>query len=149
MKTTKSSQQAAVRNEKGFSLIELMIVVTIVGILAAITIPAYNKNIEKTRRIGAASNLLQFANAMERHYSEQTPFTYAGATAGTATTDTFTNQSPKTGVAFYTLSVASTANTYTLTATPTSAQGSDGCGNLTLTNAGVKGVSSSTVTECW
>ncbi len=149
MNTMKPFHQVAIGRTKGFTLIELMIVVAIIGILAAIAIPAYNKNIEKTRRSDAQRALLSFANAMERHYTEQTPFTYVGATAGSGATDTYINQSPGTGTAFYTLSVTSAANSYTLTATPTSSQASDDCGTLTLTNAGVKGVSSSTVDNCW
>jgi len=139
-----------VGNKEGFTLIELMIVIAVVSIMAAIAIPAYTSNVEKTRRADAQGSFLQFANAMERHYTEQTPFTYVGATVGSATSNTFTNQSPKTGTAFYTLSISAVGtNSYTLQATPTGSQSSDTCGSLTLTNAGVKGVSSSTVDLCW
>jgi len=149
MKTMKPFRQVAAGRNKGFTLIEVMMVVLIIGILAAMAFPAYNKNIEKTRRADAERSLLSFANAMERHYTEQTPFTYVGATVGSGSSDTYIDQSPGTGSAFYTLSVSSAANSYTLTATPTSSQASDDCGTLTLTNAGVKGVSSSTVDDCW
>ncbi len=141
--------------QAGFTLVELMIVVAIVGILAAIAIPAYQDNVRKTRRADAQGALLQFANAMERFYTEQSPFTYLGAANGGGNTGApdsavFVSQSPSTGTAFYNLTIsAAAANSYTLSAAPTGAQTSDTCGTLTLTSAGVKGVSSSTVAACW
>ena len=150
MKAKNSLYPFKVGNKEGFTLIELMIVIAVVSILAAIAIPAYTSSVERTRRADAQSSLLQFANAMERHYTEQTPFTYVGATVGSAVSDTFSNQSPSTGTAFYTLSISAVgANSYTLQATPAGSQTSDACGNLTMTNAGVKGVSASTVDLCW
>lgn len=139
----------------GFTLMELLIVVAIIGALGAMAIPAYLDNVKKTRRADAQGVLLQFANAMERHYTEQTPFTYEGAASGGSDTGTpdssvFVSQSPKSGTAFYNLTInASSANAYTLRATPTGGQSSDECGYLTLTNTGVKGVEKSTVANCW
>lgn len=139
-----------INKQTGFTLIELMIVVAIIGILAAIAIPSYQSHIAKTRRADAQGALLQLANVMERYYTEQSPFTYVGASLGSAATDIFASQSPGTGTAFYNLSIsAAAANSYTLTATPTNGQSSDSCGTLTLTSAGVKGVSKSTVAACW
>ncbi|HEY9135167.1 MAG TPA: type IV pilin protein [Pseudomonadales bacterium] len=139
-----------INKQTGFTLIELMIVVAIIGILAAIAIPSYQSHIAKTRRADAQGALLQLANVMERYYTEQSPFTYVGASLGSAATDIFASQSPSTGTAFYNLSIsAAAANSYTLTATPTNGQSSDSCGTLTLTSAGVKGVSKSTVAACW
>lgn len=139
-----------INKQTGFTLIELMIVVAIISILAAIAIPSYQSHIAKTRRADAQGALLQLANVMERYYTEQSPFTYVGASLGSAATDIFANQSPGTGTAFYNLSISAVAvNSYTLTATPTNAQSSDSCGTLTLTSAGVKGVSKSTVAACW
>ncbi|MCP4091353.1 MAG: prepilin-type N-terminal cleavage/methylation domain-containing protein, partial [Gammaproteobacteria bacterium] len=52
---------------RGFTLIELMIVVAIVGILAAIAYPSYQEQVRKSRRADANGALLGLANAMQRH----------------------------------------------------------------------------------
>ena len=119
------------RREKGFTLIELMIVIAIVGILASIALPAYQDSIRKSRRSVAQGELMSFANAMERYFT--TNGTYVGATAATV----FSETSPIDGSAvYYNLSVAPLASSYVLTAADTGAQ--DGDGDLTLTNTGVR-----------
>lgn len=146
----------------GFTLIELMIVVAIVGILASIAYPSYQESVAKSRRADATGALLVFANAMERHFTVNNTYRKAG---GTDTTQTDTGlprpgvfahqQSPLDGgTALYNLKInAATATSYTLYAERTGAQASDDCGTLTYTNTGVKGVDSATtghtVDNCW
>jgi len=57
------------KNSKGFSLIELMIVVVIIGILAAVAVPAYFNHILRTRQADAYHNLLDIKAAQEMYYS--------------------------------------------------------------------------------
>ena len=57
------------KNNQGFSLIELMIVVAIVGVLAAIAIPAYHNHILRSRQAEAAQTLLQIKTSQERYYA--------------------------------------------------------------------------------
>lgn len=134
---------------KGFSLIELMIVVAIVAILAVVAVPSYQGQIRETRRADAAAGLLQARQAMERHYSKS--YSYATAAAGT----TFPDKSPLDGAArHYTLSLsAQGANTYTITAAAQGSQTADSCGDLSMTQAGVKGASgaanAAAVEDCW
>lgn len=129
----------------GFTLIELMIVVAIVGILAAVAYPAYQRQVLKSRRADATGALLGLAGGMERYFTENG--TYVGATAA----GVYFDHSPiDGGTTAYNLSVsASTATTYTLNAAPTSIQSDDQCGTLSIDNTGAKGVSDSTVAECW
>lgn len=120
----------------GFTLIELMITVAIIGIIASIAYPSYIEQVRKTRRTNAQSDLVEMASFMERFYTEN--FTYVGAALP------FT-ESPKQGnPKYYDLTVATTALTYTLTATAKGTQTADSCGDLTLTNTGA-----STPANCW
>ena len=129
---------------RGFTLIELMVVVAIVAILAAIAYPSYQEQIRKSRRAQAKADLVELTQALERFRTVQN--TYAGITLP------FT-QSPRAGTARYTLAVSgNTATAFTLTATPQSAGGQDAdrCGTLTINQAGVKTESGSAdYSECW
>ena len=128
----------------GFTLIELMVTVMIVGILASIAYPAYQDHVFKTRRAAGKACLLEAGQYMERYYT--TNMSYASASLPTCSSDVSS---------FYTLAFSGTpdASTYALTATRTGAQANDKCGTLTLNQAGTRGVSSAatgiTATDCW
>jgi len=140
------------RIDKGFTLIELMVVVAIIGILAGIAYPSYQDSVLKSRRRDAGGALLGFVNAMERYYTETNSYTGAAGTSGTpANTGApriYSIKSPVDGSdKYYDLTInAATATTYTLRATPFGAQASDSCGNLEITNTGVKSPSTA---GCW
>lgn len=135
MKNMKSAQP-------GFTLIELMIVVAIIGILAAIAYPGYQEYAMRANRAEARSILLENAQMLERHFTTSNDYSSFGGLIG---------QSPKTGTAKYAITVAGTATTYTLTAAPEGAMASDSkCGTMTLDNTGAKTKSGSeTVEYCW
>jgi len=125
---------------RGFSLMELMIAVLIVGVLAAIAYPTYTDHMNRTRRADGKAALLNMANYMEHYYTENNGYT--GATvAGIGLTGTTSQEG------YYTLSISAPTNTsYTLTATPAGVQAGDTtCGALTLTNTNIKGPT----TDCW
>lgn len=129
----------------GFTLIELMITVAIVGILSAIALPAYNEYIVKTRRSLAASCLLEQAQSMERVFT--TSMSYASATL-----PSITCTSDLSGT--YTFEFATsqpTANTYVINAQPTGGQINDTkCATLGIDQTGTKSISGTkTVAECW
>lgn len=139
---------------KGFTLIELMIVVAIIGILAAIAYPSYQDSVRRSRRADAKAALLGFANAMERHYTVKS--TYAGAAAGGADTGApaiYATEAPLDGgTKYYDLTInAAAGSSFTVWAAPKGAQADDPCGTLTLNQAGVKEVSGATLAanECW
>lgn len=70
------------RRHQGFSLIELLIVLAIIGIIAGIAYPSYMNSVRKANRDDAKAGLVQLAAALERRYSTQVPRTYDGAAQG-------------------------------------------------------------------
>jgi type IV pilus assembly protein PilE len=123
----------------GFTLIELLVAIAIVAILATVAVASYQDHIRRSARADAKAVLMEAAGFMERYYTTNGRYT---TNAGGAPELTGLTQSPKDGPARYTIAVSAvTAQSYTLTATPTGAQVGDVCGELTLTHTGVKGVS--------
>lgn len=127
---------------KGFTLIELMIVVAIIGILAAVGYPSYTSYVTKANRADAIGGLLTLAGRMEEYYVNND--TYAGATVATLYGGTTTQE----GLYTLTMAPAPTAFVYTLVATPVKTDAE--CATLTLNQLGVKGsTGTATTAECW
>lgn len=149
----------------GFTLIELMITVSVIAILAAIAYPSYTDHVAKGRRAETRAMMLEGAQWMERFYAEN--YCYSKNTKDVAVTTFFADrfsQSPKTGTATYTLALedigaaGDCATTYTLVATRTGPMASDKCGDFTLNHLGSRSVKNfgaayadetAARTDCW
>jgi len=127
------------RFNQGFTLIEMMIVVAIIGILAAIAYPSYEEYVKSSRRAEAQSALMGLAAAMERHFTANNSYTGAGASgANNGAPDIYYDQVPNGGgTAYYNLTVVSASDTaFVVQATPVNAQAGDGY--LNMNNQGVR-----------
>jgi type IV pilus assembly protein PilE len=139
----------------GFTLIELMVVVTIIAIIAAIAYPSYTKYIVRAKRSAAESFMVTVANRQEQAMLNSRAYF---AVANAAQWASNANMGIPADVSDnYTLTVtadnAATPPTFTVTAAPKTSQPDGECGSLTYNQAGTKGVSASTdaavVATCW
>lgn len=133
------------RSHSGFTLVELMVVVLIISILAAIAYPGYRSHVVKTQRGAAKACLMQYSAFMERYYT--TNLRYTDAAPGNLACALEGNMPDN-----YTFTVPSiSATAYEARATPTTAFAARDtrCGALTLNQAGVKNVTSGDKAECW
>lgn len=127
----------------GFSLIELMIAVAVIGILAAVAVPSYQEHVRKGRRAAAQGYLMDLAQRQQQYFLDNRGYASAASALGYAST-------PSDVSSYYTVAITVAGGpppTYSITATATGSQTSDTCGNLTINSAGTK--SSSAGSNCW
>ncbi|MEO6186307.1 MAG: type IV pilin protein [Steroidobacteraceae bacterium] len=136
---------ARVSRQAGFTLIELMIVVTIVGILSAIAVPAYTSYTTRTNRAAARACVSEATQFLERYYT--TNLTYAGATLA-LNCQTEGSLNTRYTITANTLS----RSTYRVVATPVGAQATrdTACGALRMNQAGARTITGTgNADECW
>ena len=142
--------------QRGFSLIELMIVVAIIAIISAFAYPSYDRYVIKTKRSVAQNALLQVADRQQQFFMDNKRFaadiTNLGFPANPyVVDDNGTSTVASDGDAVYSLSLSNvTATTWTATAAPLNGQLSRDtyCGSLTITQTGAKGKSGAS-DDCW
>lgn len=165
------AQQPAKRcKTKGFSLIELMIVVAIIGILASIAVPSYRENLDRGRRASARVQLLQAAQYMQRFYAANDQYLAdrAGTSVWSILPPSLMRAPADAAIAEYEISTTgatetmseATPSTFTLRMRPLNPgpMATDSCGALTVTQSGAKGITGNPFTatptaaqiaQCW
>jgi type IV pilus assembly protein PilE len=137
---------------RGFTLIELMIAVAVIGILAAIAYPSYTQHVLKSRRAEAKAALLDLAARQERYFSINNRYANAPSELGYAGAQ-FPVDVLSGRQAYYQLSsnVGAPATSYMARATPVGAQSQDTCGTFSINHLGVQGNAGNAlpVAACW
>lgn len=157
----------------GFSLMELMMAVAILGIITAVAVPSYVEYVKKAKRTEPKTELLRIAQLQESYYVQNLSYAKAMNTSGTNIGLGFSNASEKTESGLYQVSTTGTPSTcdgtnakpctgYTVTAVPVAGKGQENdkaCSKgFTISNTGQRGAKSSTdsdfksaatIKECW
>ena len=148
------SRQRTATQQNGFTLIEVLVVIAIIGILLKIAVPAYTTYVQQAHRTDAKNALLDLAAREEKYFSLNNTYT-ADPTQLYGTGATFPMPISTNGTAYYNLiaptitaPTTATAATFSASASPIagSSQASDSCGTFTINSYGV---TSAATSNCW
>lgn len=143
-------ERIRVTGARGFTLMEVIVVMVVLGILAAIAIPNYSEYIRRGHRAAAQEYLLSLASRQVQFYLDRRAFAESDVCPPVAPATTCLNATRPAELANrYTVAVAAAAGppaTFTITATPTGTQAGERCGNLTIDQTGARGAAAP---GCW
>lgn len=129
---------------RGFTLLEMMIVVVIIAILAAIAYPNYRRYVQRGNRADAKDLAMRIASAEERRYTNLNQYT------ANIADDLQMSNSSERGYYTATVQLGNAGQTYTLLLTPGGAQQNDACGTLRINNTGYKDMTGDDSNgKCW
>lgn len=137
------TQRAPLLRHSGFTLVELMIVVVVVGILGAVAFPSYQDHLRKGRRAATQAYLMDLAMRQQQYLIDNRSYATTASALGYTTVPTDVSS-------YYTAAITTADGpppTFSIAATPQGTQASDSCGTLSINSAGTK--SSSSGTNCW
>lgn len=140
----------------GFSLIEMMIVVTVIGILTTLALPSFQEYVRRGHRAEARAGLLQAALWMERVATANGVYPATTPKNGSYASPLPASLATVPGGRYAVSLKTSNDSAYTLVAVPAGAQSGDQCGTFTLDQASVRGITIATVSagaelvaDCW
>lgn len=138
---------------RGFTLVELMIIIAVIAIIAAVALPSYNSSVLKSKRAMGKAELLEVLALQEQYFINNKAYATTLTGLGYAANPYYIDgqgEQTTTGNAIYQIVLASpTTTSFTLQAVPQNAQTNDSdCGTLTLTNTGLKSADNLGI-ACW
>ena len=150
--STKSVPPVDHAKQGGFTLIEILIVVAIMGVLAAIALPAYQNSVLRGGRAEGKGELMIVASYQERFFSSNNTYSTDATPLVTEVPANLTVRTTENGL--YTIAVAAgatgdIATSFVATATPQGQQTGDACTTLTISSTGLRGATGDTADECW
>lgn len=148
---TAQSLKTAMQGEKrqGFTLIELMVAVAIVGVLAAIAYPSYLGAVTKSARAEAKGVMFDLSQMEERYFTNNDAYLTVSAPLNQAPAGWKNYSGSSLSARKYNISVAVNGSTFTISAAPANGFSDSTCGTLTLTDDGTKGSAVGASSPCW
>jgi type IV pilus assembly protein PilE len=133
----------------GFSLIELLLVVVIIGILAAVALPSYRSNVLAAGRAEGKSLLLQVASQQQQFFSVNNSYSINAGPLSTPPVEVLISSGKLYQVSVSSCPEGEITYCFLATATPLGRQNEDACRNMSLTHTGLKGASGANAEDCW